>query len=110
LIISDNAPQFKLTSTALKIQWRQIFQDKDVLSYISSQEIKWNFTTALPPWQGGFYERLVGMVKRSMKKAFGRKQYSLDQLITLLTEIEAVLNTRPLTYAYCVRNLTLDLF
>jgi len=101
LIISDSASQFKLASTALRIQWRQIFLDKDVLSYISSQEIKCNFTMALALWQGGFYERLVGMVKRSMKKTVGRKQYSLDQLITLLTEIEAVLNTRPLTYV-CV--------
>ena len=100
LIISDNAPQFKLTNTALSNQWRQIFRDEDVLSYVSSQEIRWNFTTALAPWQGGFYERLVGMVKRSMKKAIGRKQYSLEQLITLLTEIEAVLNSRPLTYVY----------
>ena len=51
LIILDNALQFKLTNTALNIQWRQIFQDKDVLSYgISSREIKWNFTTALTPW------------------------------------------------------------
>jgi len=30
------------------------------------------------------------MVKRSMEKAIGRKQYSLEQLITLLTEIETV--------------------
>ena len=35
-----------------------------------------------------------------MKKAVGRKHYCLEQLITLLTEIEAVLNTRPLTYMY----------
>ena len=49
-------PQFKL---ALNNQWRQIFHDKDVLS---SQEIKWNFTTALASWQGAFM-RLVGMVK-----------------------------------------------
>ena len=52
------------------------------------------------PLAGRVYEGLVGMVKRSMKKAIGRKQYSLEQLITLLTEIEAVLNSRPLTYLY----------
>ena len=31
LIISDNAPQFKLVSTVLDKQWRKIFKDKDAL-------------------------------------------------------------------------------
>ena len=35
--------------------------DKKVLSYVAAQGIKWNFTTVLAPWQGGFYERLVGI-------------------------------------------------
>ena len=62
---------------------------------------KSNRTSPLPfPLGGRFYERLVGMVKKSMKKAIGRKHYSLEHLITLLTEIEAVLNSRPLTYVY----------
>ena len=62
--------------------------------------IRWNFTAALAPWQGGFYERLVGMVKRHLKKVTRRKHFTLEQLVTLLTEIEAVLNSRPLTYVY----------
>ena len=52
-IISDNAPQFKLTSTALSKQWRNVFIDKEVLSYVAVDGTKWNFTTALAPWQGG---------------------------------------------------------
>ena len=54
LIISDNAPQFKLTNTVLNQQWRKVFVDKDVLSYVAVEGIKWNFTTALAPWQGAF--------------------------------------------------------
>ena len=46
-IISDNAPQFKLTSTVLSKQWRDVFVDKEVLSYVAAEGIKWNFTTAL---------------------------------------------------------------
>ena len=42
----------------------------------------------------------MGMVKKSVKKIIGRKLYSLEQLIVLLTEIEAALNSRPLPYAY----------
>ena len=56
--------------------------------------------TALAPWQGGFYEKLVGMVKRCLRKFTNKKHFSLDQFITILAEIEAILNSRPLTYIY----------
>ena len=39
-IISDNAPQFKLTSTALSNQWRNVFVDEEVLSYVAVEGIK----------------------------------------------------------------------
>ena len=84
----------------LNQQWRRVFTDQSLLSYVSSEGIRWSFTTALAPWQGGFYERLVGMVKRCLRKALGRKYFTLEQLATLLAEIEAVLNSRPLTYVY----------
>ena len=74
--------------------------DKEVLNFIAVEGIKWIYTTALAPWQGGFYERLVSMIKRCLRKAVGRRHLSLEQLITLLAEIEAVLNSRPLTYVY----------
>ena len=47
---------------------------------------------------GGFYERLIGIVKRSIKKSIGRACLSLDQLYTIITEVEAVVNERPLVY------------
>ncbi len=47
---------------------------------------------------GGFYERLVGMVKRGLKKALGKTLATTDHLHTLMTEVEAVLNSRPLVY------------
>ena len=100
LVISDNAPQFKLVNTTLNKQWRQILSDKEVLNYVAVEGIKWMYITALAPWQGGFYERLVSMIKRCLRKAVGRKHFSLEQLITLLAEIEVVLNSRPLTYVY----------
>ena len=100
LIISDNAAQFKLVKTAIDEQWRQLTLDKELVSYLSNNGIKWQFITALSPWKGGFYERLVGLVKRSLRKGFGLKKLTLDQFEVILAEIEAVINTRPLTYIY----------
>jgi len=56
---------------------------------------------------GWVYERLAGMVKRSLTKVAGRNHFTLEQFSTLLIEIEAVLNSRPLTYVYEALNLVL---
>ena len=66
LIIYDNSPQFKVVKTAVGRQWKQLMLDGEVRHYITEGGIKWQFTTALAPWQGGFYERLVALVKRSL--------------------------------------------
>ena len=43
-------------------------------------------------------ERLIGLTKASLKKTLGRSHINLPMLQTLIVEIEAVLNERPLTY------------
>ena len=46
--------------------------DEDVHSYTANQNIKWKFIVEFAPGMGGFYERLVEMVKSSLRKALGR--------------------------------------
>ncbi|MCP3663039.1 MAG: DDE-type integrase/transposase/recombinase [Gammaproteobacteria bacterium] len=99
-ITSDNAATFKLVCSTMDKAWRQIFTDDSLTSYCNSNAIQWNFITELSPWQGGMYERLIGLTKNSLKKAVGRRQLDYSQLSTLLTEVEGVLNSRPLTFLY----------
>lgn len=47
---------------------------------------------------GGFYERLVGIVKRSLRKAIGKLCLGSEQLLTILKEAQAIINSRPLVY------------
>ena len=97
-IISDNAPQFKLVKRALDLTWSDIIHDKDIISYAASKGIEWKFIIEFAPWMGGVYERMVGLVKMSLKKAIGKVRLTSVQLQTVLAEVQAVVNSRPLTY------------
>ncbi|XP_053384618.1 uncharacterized protein LOC128550178 [Mercenaria mercenaria] len=63
----------------------------------------------LAPWMGGAYERLVEVVKRSLRKSLGHKLLTLIQLQTLLKEVEATANSRPLVYVNDAINLNITL-
>ena len=54
--------------------------------------------TQTRPWFGGFWERLIGLTKTSLKKTLGRTHVTLEGLQTVIVEVEALLNDRPLTY------------
>ena len=49
---------------------------------------------------GGFCERLIQSVKRSIKKTVGRTSLAYDELNTLVVEVESLVNSRPLVYIY----------
>ena len=97
-ITSDNALQFKTSSKVLNLVWKHVIQSEEVQTYASNVGVKWNFIVELAPWMGGFYERLVGLVKRALRKTINRKLLSFIQLQTVLKEVEAVVNSRPLVY------------
>ena len=92
-IVCDNAPQFKLARTTLERQW-----DYRVTSFAASRNITWDFITEHAPWQGGFYERLIGLCKRALRKTINRRLLPLAELHTIIPEVEAALNSRPLTH------------
>ncbi|XP_064082904.1 uncharacterized protein LOC135198861 [Macrobrachium nipponense] len=73
-------------------------EEPEVKSYLEGNCVNWKFTTPRAPWSGGFYERLVGVLKGCLSKALYHKRVSFEELRTLLVEFQAVINSRPLTY------------
>ena len=66
-------------------------------SEICCGDVKWNFTLTKGPWYGAIWERLVQSANRCLKRGFGRTPLNLQ---TVLIEIEAILNLRPLCPLY----------
>jgi len=97
-VISDNALQFKAADKLLANVLNKVIHCEDVQNYATNKGIKWTFIVELAPWMGGMYERLVGLVKRSLRKTLGKRLITNIQLQTLVKEIEAVINSRPLVY------------
>ena len=95
LILSDNARYFKGASETLK----KIYNHPTLQNDLSLQRVEWRFIPSRAPRFGGFWERLVALIKNHIKKVLGRSHLTFDQLHTLITEIEAVIHDRPLKYS-----------
>ena len=94
LMVSDNAKTFKATA-----QWLQsVFKDTKVRDLLQNEDIQWKFNLSRSPWWGGFFERMVGLVKDTLKKSLGHANLTFSELQELLLDIEFCLNNRPLTY------------
>ena len=85
IILSDNGTAFTAGLTQ---------------NFAATRNIKWQFSLTEAPWFGGFWERLVSPVKRSMKKTLENSTVCFNELQILLYEIELVLNSRPLGFVY----------
>lgn len=96
-MISDNGKTFKSAAKLIK----QVLESPESRKYFSQLRIDWQFNLERAPWWGGIFERMIKSAKRCLKKSVGKNCLSHDELLTLVTEVEAVLNSRPLTYVSC---------
>lgn len=57
---------------------------------------EWKFIKPAAPHQGGIYEAAIKSMKHHLKRIVGQKCLEYEQFLTLLIQIEAILNSRPL--------------
>ena len=92
--ISDNGKTFKAASRFLK----SVFKDDTVRDFLSEKGCDWTFNVHKAPWWGGAFERMVQSTKRCLRKMVGQASLTHDELLTAVTEIESIINSRPLSY------------
>ena len=94
VMMSDNATTY--TSAAEELT--ELPSSEEIRTALGRKGIEWKFIPKKAPWFGGYWERLIGLTKASIKKTLGRAHIILLTLQTIVTEVEAVLNDRPLTH------------
>ena len=92
---SDNGTNMVGANNLLKtVDWNKI-QEATLC-----EKIKWKFNPPASPWYGGFWERLIGLVKDTLKRNLGRASLTYEELYTVMCDAENTINSRPLTYLY----------
>ena len=84
-VFSDNAKGFKAMPDLLMKQFEHVSPE-------------WTWIVPDSPWWGGWWERLVRSVKTALRKSVGVNSLTHTELVTVLVEIEACINSRPLTF------------
>ncbi|XP_028966994.1 uncharacterized protein LOC114828172 [Galendromus occidentalis] len=95
--ISDNGSSFAKCSTDIKRVFNTA-KRADVTEFLRGREIEWTFNCARCPWRGGVFERMVGVLKSALAKTLGRNLIGYEEFRTVLCELTATINDRPITH------------
>lgn len=94
VMISDNGKTFAATGKWLKV----LKKDSSLFNFMGELKIKWSFNLSHGPWWGGFFEHLVGVMKRLLSKSLVRSLLKFAKIEEALIDMEASMNNRPLLY------------
>uniref|UniRef100_A0A183BU61 Integrase catalytic domain-containing protein n=1 Tax=Globodera pallida TaxID=36090 RepID=A0A183BU61_GLOPA len=98
LIMSDQGTNFVAGSKIIQKAWTDTLLPAHSQQQLAQQGVNWTFNTAHAPWKGGTWERLIGITKNALRRSIGRNILTRDEFGTLICEIEAIVNHRPITF------------
>lgn len=94
-LYSDNGTTFVGANTEMK-KAIETWEESNTLDFMASRGTQWHFITPAAPFKGGIWEAAVKSMKHHLRRVMGLQKFSYEPFHTLLVEIEAVLNSRPI--------------
>lgn len=95
-ITSDNGTTFEGAANEFDAivanQWKNAADSQSM----RDNAIIWHFNPPYAPHMGGIHEAAVKSAKHHLRRVVGAQQLTFEEMATLLTHVEACLNSRPL--------------
>ena len=93
IVYSDNGSNFVGANRLFRaVNWEKI------ASHVSVEKIDWRFNPPTAAWWGGWWERLVRILKDLLKRTLKKALLSYEKMNTILCDCESIVNSRPITY------------
>ena len=97
-MFSDCGTNFVGAAKELQDTIRRWTKDPKFRRDLIDEGVVWNFNQPLAPHMGGVWESLVNLAKRAVFATMKGAELTDEELVTVLTECEGMLNNLPLTY------------
>ena len=104
LIWSDHGTNFVGANQELKQFFEFLGQQKAqriISKFCSTQNIEWRLISEHAPHFGGLWEAALKSMKTHLKSVVATIKLTFEEFATILTQIEACLNSRPLVPLSC---------
>ena len=95
-IYSDNGTNFHAGERELRESlndWNQ----RSINQFLQQRKITWKFNPPAASHMGGVWERIIRSIRKILRALLGQQVLSDEMLQTLMSEIQGILNSRPLT-------------
>ena len=102
-IFSDNAKYFKKADKVLSSSVQRLAslrESPEVQAHLAEHRIEWKFIAERSAFRGGAWERINRSLKEPMRKILGKALLNYSEMATVLADVEASLNQRPLTWMF----------
>lgn len=102
VIHSDNQTTFHKAAKVFKASTQRMrlmkIDPTVVEDKLANQGVSWKFIMERVSHRGGHWERVCRQLKEPLRKVLGKAFLNYTEMMTVLTDIEAIINSRPLTY------------
>ena len=95
-MLSDNGTNFTGGCNEINQLVKQIEVDK-LQRMTSNNGLNWHWNPPAAPHFGGVFERMIRSAKRAVNAVLGNADVKDEELLTVFTGVESLMNSRPLT-------------